>query len=99
MLPCSTCAIETAANTNAAQPLATDETYVYFGAYDYGTSIGQLRRVPKKGGAVETVIACGSNCTITSLKTDFENIYVRSFSGQAWAVSKAHPTRRTGAHA
>jgi len=79
-------------NTYASPASAVDETYVYFGSFDYRAQVGALKRVRKSGGTPETVIECG--CEITALKTDFDNIYVRSSRGDVWAVSKAHPALR-----
>jgi List-Bact-rpt repeat protein len=78
----------------AAEGVAVDGKYVYFGTFDNNTFAGVLHRVPREGvgGKVEDVVSCGSPCQVMSIKTDFEHIYLRNNSGQAYAVPKSKPS-------
>jgi hypothetical protein len=78
-------------NAQATIAVAVDDKYVYYGNYD-NFGYGEVRRVPKKGGTVETVISCGYGCFPSSLRADFKNIYLRANRGEAWSVSKASPS-------
>ena len=49
--------------------IEVDDKYVYFGANDTSQN-GFLQRVPKTGGAADTMNACGPYCYISSIKAD-----------------------------
>jgi len=57
---------------------------------------GSVRRVPRKGGSVETVFSCGSNCYPVAIRLDPANVYFRATyygsndaAGQVQVVSKS----------
>ena len=80
-----------ASNLRASEGIAVDDKNVWFGTFD-NTSSGELHRVPRTGGTVEDVISCGSYCQVMSIKTDFQHVYFRSSSGQAYAMAKSNPS-------
>jgi hypothetical protein len=72
--------------------IAVDATDVYF--TDYGTQ-GSIRRVPRTGGNVETVYACGSTCFPQAVRVDSKFVYFRTVwsgypaqSGEVQALGK-----------
>ena len=78
--------------------VAVDATHVYF--TDRGSSQGSIRRVPRKGGSVETVFTCPVNCLPQALRVDPRLVYIRvgtgqpDTSGHVQAWSKADGTIR-----
>jgi hypothetical protein len=80
---------------NPNGPIAVDATHVYFTGNRAG---GFIRRVPRKGGEVETVLDCGSRCFPRALRVDSRFIYFRVFtaapSGQVEAFNKADGSLR-----
>ena len=66
--------------------VAVDSTWLYFTDYD---GKGSVRRVPRKGGAVETLVACDANCFPAALRVDAQNVYYRDQSGNVFVRSKA----------
>jgi len=72
--------------------IAVDSTYVYFTDYD-GT--GSLRRVPRKGGTVESLVNCTSSCFPSAVRVDSRNVYYRDQNGNVVVRSKADGSVRT----
>jgi len=78
--------------------VAVDATHVYF--TDRGSPQGSIRRVPRKGGSVETVFTCPVNCLPQALRVDPRFVYFRvgtgqpDTSGHVQAWSKADGTIR-----
>jgi len=67
---------------NPTGAVAVDASYVYFTAFD--GHAGSIRRVPRNGGAVNTVLSCGSGCNPEALAVDPQNVYFRpGVSGSA----------------
>ena len=67
---------------NPMGAVAVDVSYVYFTAFD--GHAGSIRRVPRNGGAVNTVLSCGSGCYPEALAVDPQNVYFRpGVSGSA----------------
>src|SRR6185503_7987997 len=67
---------------SATQPraIAVDAQNIYFTDKDYSSNSsgeGLIRRVPRAGGPVTTVIDCG-NCSPAALRLDFDTIYYRN---------------------
>ena len=84
--------------TPVSTAIAVDAVHVYFGS-DNGAS-GSIRRVPRKGGSVESVVDCGSHCSPSTLRLDQDNLYFRvlsygSESGQVQVMSKTDFKIRT----
>ena len=52
--------------------VAVDASDVYFTAFD--GHAGSIRRVPRNGGAVNTVLSCGSGCYPEALAVDPQNV-------------------------
>jgi hypothetical protein len=76
----------------AVSPLgavAVDATHVYFTNY---SGQGTIRRVPRAGGTVETVLACGTECFPDALRLDSQALYYRiswsRFPPQSGAVQR-----------
>ena len=84
-----------------AGALAVDATHVYFAQFDRSQR-GEIRRVPRTGGGVETVVDTGSRY-VKAIRVDASNVYFRlsddgfpsSDTGHVLAVSKADFTVRT----
>ena len=73
--------------------IAVDATHVYY--VDYSLGIPSLRRVPRNGGAAETIYSCGNSCP-GALVVDSANLYFRSAgTGQVMALSKSDFSVRT----
>ncbi|MCA1828590.1 MAG: hypothetical protein LC689_16830 [Myxococcales bacterium] len=73
--------------------IAVDATHVYY--VDSSLGILSLRRVPRNGGAAETIYSCGNSCA-GALVVDSVNLYFRSAStGQVMALSKSDFRVRT----
>src|SRR5437588_850707 len=79
---------------NPTGAVAVDASYVYFTAFD--GHAGSIRRVPRSGGAVTSVLSCGSGCYPDALAVDPQNVYFRSAvrgsgatDAQVQAMSKA----------
>jgi len=67
---------------NPMGAVAVDASDVYFTAFD--GHAGSIRRVPRNGGAVNTVLSCGSGCYPEALAVDPQNVYFRpGVSGSA----------------
>ena len=60
---------------NPTGAVAVDASYVYFTAFD--GHAGSIRRVPRNGGAVNTVLSCGSGRYPEALAVDPQNVYFR----------------------
>jgi hypothetical protein len=60
---------------NPTGAVAVDASHVYFTAFD--GHAGSIRRVPRNGGAVNTVLSCGSGCYPEALAVDPQNVYFR----------------------
>jgi List-Bact-rpt repeat protein len=74
--------------------IAVDATHVYY--VDASLGIPSLRRVPRNGGAAETIYSCGNACSMGALAVDSANVYFRSASaGQVQALSKSDFSVRT----
>ena len=71
--------------------VAVDSTYVYFTDYD---GSGSVRRVPRKGGAVESLVACDQSCFPNSVRVDSQNVYYRDQTGNVTVRSKADGSLR-----
>jgi len=61
---------------NPTGAVAVDASYVYFTAFD--GHAGSIRRVPRSGGAVTSVLSCGSGCYPEALAVDPQNVYFRA---------------------
>lgn len=72
--------------------IAVDATHVYY--VDYSLGIPSLRRVPRSGGAAETIYSCGNSCP-GALVVDSANLYFRAEGGQVMALSKSDFSVRT----
>ncbi len=79
-------------NLRVTDGIAVDDKNVWFGTFIDNSSAGELHRVPRTGGTVQDVISCGSPCYVMSIKTDFQRVYFRSSSGQAYAMAKSNPS-------
>ena len=66
--------------------IAVDSQYVYFTDYD---GKGAVKRVPRKGGVVESLVACSENCFPASLRVDAQNVYYRDQAGNVFVRGKA----------
>jgi hypothetical protein len=74
--------------------VAVDATHVYYG--DASGGIASLRRVPRNGGAVQSVYSCGESCYVHAIRVDSANVYFRSTStGHVQALSKSDFSVRT----
>lgn len=74
--------------------IAVDATHVYY--VDGSLGIPSLRRVPRNGGAVETIYSCGNSCFLQALAVDSANVYFRlGRTGQVQALSKSDFSVRT----
>ena len=60
---------------NPIGPVAVDASHLYFMAFD--GHAGSIQRVPRNGGAVDTVLSCGSGCYPQALAVDPQNVYFR----------------------
>ena len=78
--------------------IAVDATHAYFG--DFTSNTGTIKRVPRKGGAVQSVFSCGTGCFVASIRVDADNVYFRlgssdpSLSGEVGVVSKSDSRAR-----
>jgi hypothetical protein len=88
------------ASGQAPGSIAVDAVHVYFG--DTTNGVGSIRRVPRKGGSVGTVLSCGNGCYVQALRLDPANIYFRATystsdrpAGQVQVVSKSDFKVRT----
>jgi len=78
---------------NESGGIAVDATHVYFTCASIDQSDLAIRRVPKKGGVVETVLTTIS--MVPFVRVDSQNIYYRDNPTTAvWTVSKAGGTPR-----
>lgn len=66
--------------------VAVDSSFVYFTDYD---GKGSVRRVPRKGGAVETLVACDVNCFPSAVRVDAQNLYYRDQTGNVFVRAKS----------
>ena len=67
---------------NPLGAVALDASHVYFTAFD--GHVGSIRHVPRSGGAVTTVLSCGSGCYPQVVAVDPQNVYFRAgVSGSA----------------
>ena len=74
--------------------IAVDATHVYYG--DASRGIASVRRVPRNGGAVQSVYSCGESCYVQAIRVDSANVYFRSTStGHVQALSKSDFSVRT----
>ena len=72
--------------------VAVDSTWLYFTDYD---GKGSVRRVPRKGGAVESLVACDSSCFPSAVRVDSQNVYYRDQSGNIFVLGKSDASLRT----
>src|SRR5438270_816890 len=90
-----------ASGQDPAGGLAVDATHVYFAQFNKAQQ-GEIRRVPRTGGAVETVVVSGRRYA-KAIRVDASNVYFRlsddgfpsSDTGHVLALSKADFTVRT----
>jgi hypothetical protein len=74
--------------------IAVDATHVYYG--DASGGIASLRRVPRNGGALESVYSCGDSCYVAAIRVDSANVYFRATTtGHVQALSKSDFSVRT----
>ena len=67
--------------------IAVDSDWVYFTDYD---GKGSVRRVSRKGGAVEALVTCDTDyCFPSAVRVDSQNVYYRDQSGNVSVRSKA----------
>jgi hypothetical protein len=81
-----------AADQHPTGALAVDSTWLYFADYD---GMGSVRRVPRKGGTLETLVACDQNCSPSAIRVDVNNVYFRDQNGNVFARGKADGILRT----
>ncbi len=88
-----------ASGQNPLGVVAVDANHLYFASY--GSDGGAIRRVSRKGGAVESVFSCGTYCYPQALRLDPDNLYFRlyyattaSTNGHVQAMSKSDFTVR-----
>jgi hypothetical protein len=94
-------AMTTIASGQDPVALAVDATHVYFAHFNKAQQ-GEMRRVPRTGGAVETVVVSGSRYA-KAIRVDARNVYFRLSddgfpsidTGHVLALSKADFTVRT----
>jgi len=70
--------------------LAVDANYAYFTCGLAGATDPAIRRVPKKGGSVETLVTTFA----TYLRVDSAYVYYVDFAAQVWALSKSTGVQR-----
>jgi hypothetical protein len=76
-----------AANQSAAS-IAVDADFAYFATFN-STGIGALRRVPRNGGKVESLVDCPAQCFVYGVRVDSANLYWREvYSGKVFARDK-----------
>ena len=76
-----------------AGAVAVDADYVYFAT---STASGAVRRVPRKGGTVESLLDCAATCSVYGVRVDAENVYWReAYSGKVFARDKKTGAVRT----
>jgi hypothetical protein len=75
-----------AADQHPTGGIAVDSQYVYFTDYD---GKGSVRRIPRKGGAVESLVACNESCFPAAVRVDAQNVYYRDQTGDVAVRSKA----------
>jgi List-Bact-rpt repeat protein len=81
-----------ASGQNQNLGVAVDATHAYFTcAANNGTDLA-IRRVPRQGGAVETVIT--ATAQPLAVRVDSQNVYFRDLTGAVWARSKSDGTMR-----
>lgn len=72
--------------------VAVDADYAYFTCTAWDGTDRAVRRVPKKGGSVETLI---TPMTVPrTVRVDFNNVYYQDDSAGMWALSKSGGTPR-----
>jgi hypothetical protein len=76
-----------ASGQNQNSAVAVDATFAYFTSAAANGTDRAIRRVPRAGGAVETVVTTSADAM--ALKVDFVNLYYRESNGAVWAVNKA----------
>jgi len=83
-----------AGGQNPIGAVAVDATHLYWA--DYASEGGTIRRVPRKGGSVESVLSCGLNCYPQAIRLDPDNVYFRLYytvssaaNGHVQAMSKS----------
>jgi hypothetical protein len=81
-----------ASGQHQAGGLAVDSTHAYFTCASWDGTDRAIRRVPRKGGSVETLVT-PSGYPI-SVRVDFSNVYYQDNSPGLWAVSKATGVQR-----
>lgn len=94
-------AMTTIASGQDPGALAVDATHVYFAQFDKAQQ-GEVRRVPRTGGAVETVVVSGRRYA-KAIRADARNVYFRLSddgfpsidTGHVLALSKADFSVRT----
>jgi hypothetical protein len=72
--------------------VAVDSSFLYFTDYD---GKGSVRRVPRKGGTVESLVACDSTCFPSAVRVDSQNLYYRDQSGNIFVLRKSDGSLRT----
>ena len=75
-----------AAGQNENSAVTVDATHAYFTSAATNGTDRAIRRVPRSGGTVETVVTTGADPL--AIKVDFQNVYYRETTGAVWAVSK-----------
>jgi hypothetical protein len=72
--------------------IAVDSTHAYFTCSTWDATDRAIRRVPKKGGSVETLVTPSGYPT--SVRVDFSYFYYQDSSPGLWAVSKSTGVQR-----
>jgi len=75
-----------ASGQNQNSAVAVDATFAYFTSAAANGTDRAIRRVPRAGGRVETVVTTSADAM--ALKVDFVNLYYRESNGAVWAVNK-----------
>jgi hypothetical protein len=83
------------ASNQSAAAVAVDADFAYFATFN-STGIGALRRVPRNGGTVESLVDCPAQCFVSGVRVDSENVYWReAYTGKVFAREKKTGAVRT----
>ena len=76
------------ATNEANWGIAVDSTHAYFTSGSLDPSApGAIRRVPKLGGTVETLV--NTSTTVLTVRVDSQNVYYRDSNGSVWGAAKS----------
>ena len=72
--------------------IAVDATHAYFTCSSWDGTDRAIRRVPKRGGLVETLVTPSGSSS--AVRVDFSYVYYQDSSPGVWAVSKSSGVQR-----